>query len=382
MAEIESEIVAGRYAIACRNLEKLLSSYADPKGEIAYRLGSCELARGRLQAAGAAWARVVPGSKFSAKAIEGRMHLLQGSGQLAAAEQLIRDAALDSRNDRTALLVLLAPIYSEQGRTDEAERLIEDRWEHLNTTGRGALEPAIKLVLQHVELGFLPSPVETVRDFLERASRLAPDDDRVWLGRANLAIRTGAHDEAARWLDACELRRREDVPIWRARLNWGMVTNQVDVVERAMTHIPATESSPAQLHRWSAWLAVHRGDVATERRELELLVAADPMDVTALGRLAELARNEGQNAQADDLARQRADVGRLRARYLKLHERKQPFRDAPELARLAEQLGRRFEARVFVTIALSEDPARRDFRQDLRRLSAASASVTLAGPQP
>ena len=60
MEEIESEIVAGRYAIACRNLDKLLSWKADPNGGIAYLLGSCELARGRNQAAGEAWARVVP----------------------------------------------------------------------------------------------------------------------------------------------------------------------------------------------------------------------------------------------------------------------------------------------------------------------------------
>ena len=40
-----------------------------------------------------------------------------------------------------------------------------------------------------------------------------------------------------------------------------------------------------------------------------------------------------------------------------------------EMARLAEQLGRRFEARVFLTVAISEEPDRKDLRQDLRRLS-------------
>ena len=111
MEEIESEIMAGRYAIACRNLDKLLSWKADPNGGIVYLLGSCELARGRNQAADEAWARVVPGSAFSERAIRGRMRLFHESGQLAAAEQLINDAAVDPRNDRTALLVLLVPIY-------------------------------------------------------------------------------------------------------------------------------------------------------------------------------------------------------------------------------------------------------------------------------
>jgi tetratricopeptide (TPR) repeat protein len=375
MEEIESEIVAGRYATACRNLDALLSWRTDPKGEIAYLLGSCELARGRNQAAGAAWARVMPGTEFSEKALEGRMHLLQESGQFAAAERLVTDAALDPRNDRTALLVLLAPMYSELGRIDEAERLIEDRWEHLNASGAGALEPALKLVRQHIELTLKAGPVETIRAFLDRASRLAPDDDRVWLGRANLAIRTGALDEAEHWLDACQRLRPEDFAVWRARLSWAIATSRFDFVKQAVTHMPATESNPARFHRENAWLAAQRGDVATERHELELLVAADPADVTALGRLAELAEKETQFARAAELVRKKADLDRLRARYLKLHDRTQPIRDAVELARLAEQLGRRFEARVFLTIALSEDPARDDLRQDLERLSTNLATV-------
>ena len=140
--------------------------------------------------------------------------------------------------------------------------------------GEGALEPAIKLVRQHIELTLKPTPVETIRAALDQAARLAPEDDRVWLGRANLAIRTGAYDEAERWLDACLRRRPEDVPVWRARLSWGIATNRIDVVEQALTHLPAAESTPAQLHRLNAWLAAKRGDVATERRELERLVAA------------------------------------------------------------------------------------------------------------
>ena len=381
MEEIESAIVAGQYAIACRNLENLLSWRADPTGEIAYLLGSCELSRGRKQAAGKAWARVAPGSAFTERAIEGRMNVLLGSGQLAAAERLVIDAALDSRNDRTALLVLLVPTYSDQGRMDEAGRLIEDRWEYLNARGEGALEPGIKLVLEHIELSFMAKPVGTVRDFLERASQLAPDDDRVWLGLANLAIRTGAFDEAKRWLDACQPSRPEDVAVWRARLNWGLATNRVDVVKQAMKHVPALESNSGQFHRQNAWLAAQREDLATERGELELLVAADPEDVTALDRLALLAAKEGQPTRVAELLRRKADVeGRL-TRYRELRDRKQPFRDAVEFAQLAQQLGRIFEARVFLTIAISEEPARMDLRRDLDRLKTTAAMIAVTGPR-
>ena len=110
MTEIESDVMAGRYAIACRNLNKLLSWKADPNGGILYLLGSCELARGRNLAASEAWQRVVPGSAFSERAIRGRMRLLQDTGQFSAAEQLIIDASEDRRNDRTALLVELVPM--------------------------------------------------------------------------------------------------------------------------------------------------------------------------------------------------------------------------------------------------------------------------------
>jgi tetratricopeptide (TPR) repeat protein len=369
MTEIESEIMAGRYAIACRNLDKLLSWKADPGGGITYLLGSCELARGRNQAASQAWERVVPGSAFSERAIRGRMRLLQESGQLAAAERLIHDAAEDRRNDRTALLVQLVSMFTELGRIDEAERLIEDRWEHLNASGEGALEPAIKLLRPHIELTLKPTPVETIRAFLDQAARLAPEDDRVWLGRANLAIRTGAYDEAGRWLDACQRRRPDDVPVWHARLSWSIATNRIDLVEESLTHLPAAVSNPAQVHWLKAWLAARRGHVAAERQELERLLAVDPAERTALDRLAQLAEKDRHPARAAELLRKKIEIDRLRSRYEKLHDRKQPIRDAVEMAHLAEQLGRRFEARVFLTLAISEDPDRDDLKRELARLS-------------
>jgi thioredoxin-like negative regulator of GroEL len=381
MEEIQTEILAGRFAIACRDLDNLLSWKSDPDGEIAYSFGSCELARGRFEAAGDAWGRVVPGSRFSEKAIEGRMELLRQTGHFSAAERLIIDAAEDPRNDRSALLVLLVPIYIELGRIDEAEQQIENRWNHLAAMGQGALEPAIKLVFRYIELGLTATPIESIRPLLEHAYKLAPDDDQVWLGRANLAIRCGDYQEAARWLDACEVRRPEDRAIRQARLNWAIATNRIDVVERGMKYVPATESKPSRSHRLNAWLAGQRGDRSTERRELELLLAADPTDEKAFGRLTEMARAEGQPALDAELVRKKDMIDRLRARYLKLYDRRQPFRDAAEAAGLAERLGRQFEARAFLTIAISEDPIREDLRRDLARLSLAPAAAARAVPR-
>jgi thioredoxin-like negative regulator of GroEL len=303
------------------------------------------------------------------------MRLFQESGRFATAEQFINDASQDPRSDRSAIRVLIVPMFSQLGRIEEAQRLIEDRWDHLNALGEGALEPAIKLLRLHIELTLRATPVEKIRAYLDSATRLASEDDRVWLGRANLAICTGALDEAKRWLDDCLLRRPKDVPVWRARLSWGIAANQIDVVHQSLTHLPADASSPARIHRLKAWLASHRGDFETERRELERLIAADPADRTALDRLTQLAEKNGQPARATELFGKKAEIDRLRARYQKLYDRNQPIRDAVAMARLAEQLRRSFEARGFLTVAVSEDPERSDLRHDLQRMTPRAATV-------
>jgi tetratricopeptide (TPR) repeat protein len=303
------------------------------------------------------------------------MRLLQESGQFADAERLINAAASDRRNDRTALMVMLVPALSGLGRLDEARRLVEDRWEHLNAIGEGSLEPAINQVRLHVDLTTKPTAIESLRNLINQASRRAPNDDRVWLGQACLAIRTGAYDEAGRWLDACQRARPDDVPVWRARLSWGVATDRIDVVEEAMTHIPASEFVSGQLHRLSAWVASRRGDVEMERRELERQLELVPDDVMTIERLAQLANEGGRPDEAARLRLKRREIDDLNARYEKLHERKQPIRDAVEMARLATRLGREFEARGFLTLAIADDPDRDDLRRDLRRLIQSRAAI-------
>jgi enediyne biosynthesis protein E4 len=366
--EVEDHIAKGRYSAACRNLEALLDWNLDTNGRIHYLLGSCELTRGRIEAAERAWASVVPGTEFSERAIWGRMLLLQNEGRIAEAEQLVSEAANDRRNDRTSLMVGLVPIMIDLGRQDEAAELIEPRWEDLNALGRGALDPAIKLLLDHVEVTSGMAAIDVARTLLEGSGRLAPDDDRVWLGRANLAIRTGDMNDAERWLNQCEKKRPDDRAVWRARLQWAMATKRVDAVERAMTHLPDVASLSAGQHRANAWLAGHRGDFANERSELELLLAVNPGDLSAFDRLIDLHKQGGQQALAAEVFQNRNAVRELLGRYKILHGRKQPLRDAEELARIAEQLGRGFEARAFLTIAVFQEPGRTDLRDKLRKI--------------
>jgi enediyne biosynthesis protein E4 len=372
VGEIDREMAAGRHATAAHHLNHFLARNPG-SDEAAYLLGVCEQARGRNQPAQEAWARVTPGSPFAARAINARLALLIDSGQLAAAEQLINDAVQDARNEATAVRILLLPTFSHQGRVEDAQRLVVQRWEHLRETGEEASELAVNLARLHAELQWTPIPVEAVRAHLDQAGRLASDDDRVWLGQANLAIRTDKYEEAERLLNACLKRRPDDVPVWRARLRWAVGTSRLDVVQQALAHLPATEFTPAENHRLAAWIAAKHGATATERDELVGLIETDPTDVQALGRLAELASQDGDPQRSIELRQRQAEINRLQSRYRKLYDRNQPIRDAIEMGQLAENLGRPFEATVYLSVAAAEgfhrDVARRKLKR-LRRLPA------------
>ena len=215
MAEIEEDMENGRHATASRKLNSLLARRPD-SDEALYLLGTCEMSRGRAELADDAWARVPPDSLFAARAILGRMQIQMERGRLTEAERIIRDALDDPRVDGSNLPILLGPVYCQEGRLAETLRSIEVRWDALDRAGEGASEPAINLVRGYIELRQSPMPVDVIRSALDQAAVSAPDDDRVWLGRANLAIREGEYDEAARWIDAGLRRRPDDVPVWRA----------------------------------------------------------------------------------------------------------------------------------------------------------------------
>ena len=112
------------------------------------------------------------------------------------------------------------------------------------------------------------------------------------------------------------------------------------------------------------------GDEASEREELERVIAVEPGNLAVLDRLNRLATKNGKTARAAELDRQKSDMERALTRYEALYDRKQPIRDAVEMARLAEQLGRMFEARVYLSLATAEDPDLEGPRHDLARLNA------------
>ncbi len=367
LAEVQEDMDHGRHGTATRKLVALLARWPD-SDEALYLLGACERERRRIEAADQAWGRVPPGSPFAARAIQGRLQLQMERGRQADAERIVQAALEDPRIESSGLPILLGPLYCYQGRLEEALRLIEARWDDLDRAGEGDSGEAINLVRAHIGLQQTPVSIAVIRSTLDQAGRLAPEDDRVWLGKANLAIRVGAYDEAARWLESCLRRRPADLPVWRARLDWALATNRVPEVQEALKHLPVEGSTPALVERLAAWLAARRGDDTAERRALERLVAADPAAFAAWDRLAELALWEGQPTRVSELRRQKVDVEQLTARYHELYQRNQPIRDAVTMSHLAEQLGRRFEARAFLTVATAAAPDRHDLRRDLARL--------------
>ena len=173
MAEIDAAMAAGRFGLAARNLENLLA-WNPSADEAAYALGICEQARGRTREADQAWARVSPGSAFTQRAILARLRLFHDTGRLAAAEQVVIDAANDPRNDGTDLLVLLVPIYSQIGRSGDAEQLVANRWEHLYAQGEATPEQSIKLVRVHMDLTWKASSIEDLRLYLDQVAARPP----------------------------------------------------------------------------------------------------------------------------------------------------------------------------------------------------------------
>ncbi len=380
LVEIRQQLQSQRFAAAARSLTALLE-WEPSSDEAACLLGNCERARGRPQAADLAWARVPPTSRLAASAIMGRASLLVDQGRLADVERFLDRALAVPRIDSFELRQFLAPLYWNEGRTEEAQRLVEANWEHVSRTGpRGSAQAIeIELVRLHISLSQGISTAERVREFLERAARLAPDDDRVWLGKANLAIRQKEFDDAARWIDACLKRPSADAPVWRARLDWALATGRVAQVRQALEHLPAGESSPAQVRRLTAWLAARRGDAQAEKQAWERLIAADPGDGDALDRLAELAVRCNEPDRADEFRRRKTQLEEHRRRYHELYLRNQTVRNAEELARLAEQLGRSFEARAFWTVAVWAEPDRADLRTALKRWEETRAPVAEPG---
>ena len=364
-----------------------LASRGAGRGEASYLLGVCELRRGDLDGALEAL-RSVPGDSPSAGVAAtraGAIALERGAFDLG--ERMLR-GALDRPGDHEPeALEMLGRLLRFQDRRGEARALLRRQLDR-------ATDP-IQVVRDLWMLDAEAVPVDRTRTMFEEAARSHPEDPRVQLGLANLALRAGRLDEAGRRLDACLRALPDDPPSWRARLDWAIASGDAEEARRSLAHLPPDRLDPAELLEVEAWLASRADDRDRERMALERLLDERPAHPSALDRLAELAVEAGDDERAAEHRREKAERDRDRDRYRRLLRLDAPelAPRARELARLADRLGRRDEARgLWIAVTRQEpgDPeaiealARLD--EERRRRSAELAPLasrlTSGGPAP
>jgi enediyne biosynthesis protein E4 len=331
--QAEQDLTAGRYALARQQFLRLSSSRPQ-SAEVAYQLGLCEEKLGHLEAAVTAWSGIQADSPLFVKAAVGRVLTLMNMGRYSQAEDLLATIPGDNGPYAQHVRYQTEVLLRFEGRKQEARELIAKAWQ-------GAPDPA-EVLKRLYELDDARFPINYVKEALKRGD---PNDDRVWLGQANLAIWAGRLEDATRWLDACVRARPEDQPVWLARLSLAMLSGDLDGTRRALQHVRAASVLPIEVPRIRAWLAAAEGNDREEQRSLLALVAEEPGDATAWARLAELAYKAGRRDESDSFRKKQGEASAQRKRYDRLIMQDDRVRHVDELAQLARDIGRPIEAR-------------------------------------
>jgi thioredoxin-like negative regulator of GroEL len=360
----------GRYATARDRLARL-ARWWPRDDEVVYLLGECEAKLGRPEAAMATWASVPSGSELAGptRLAEGRLRV-HSLGRLGDAEVAFRSAARHGGAAAMGARWALAEVLLWEGRLDELRRLLREIGRTGSPTDRAAA------LREHWRLDSVIVAAEEVGPILDQAERTAPDDPYVWLARANLAVQYGRYEEAREWLDRCPGPRPEPLIagiLPRARLRWAMAAGESEEARRALAAIPGDRLDAEDVRSIRAWFAARRGDARAERKALEHLVDHEPGDTRALDRLAELAVREGRTDRAAAIRGRQEAALRDKERYRRLMIADRdpvPLDELRERARLAERLGRRFEAEGWLTLTVQRDPGDHEARAALDRLAA------------
>jgi tetratricopeptide (TPR) repeat protein len=367
LARAKQQIDSGQYGPARDRLARL-STWWPRQAEVAYLLGECEARLSRPDAAVAAWARVPAGSPLavSAALAQGRARV-RLQGRFIEAEAAYR-AAIRGSTEARALEArwVLAMLLLWEGRLDEVRQVLEEIWRVGKNGDR------ITALRELWRLDSVVVAAEEVQLTLDQAARTAPDDDRVWLARAYLAERYGRYAEARQWLDASLRRHPTDPVVWRADLQWALAADEPHEALRALARIPADRIRAPERSFLRAWFAARRNDPEGERTALERLIEVDPGNTGALDRLATLAVQAGQLDRAAAFRKRQEDTHRDQQLYrrLMLDDRVPiPPDELHDRARLAERIGRWFEAKGWLTLALERDFGDRLARDALDRLA-------------
>ncbi len=356
------DVEDGRFAEARPALVRLASQWPR-EAEVSYLLGICERELGRPDEAMAAWSHIAIDSNYSSRAAVLQARLALERHRFAEAEAILPRALDVPGPEAIEARQSLALIDKLQGRVDEVARLFRDGFDRMPNP--------VATLRELWDLEQAPYPVEPSRHALAQAHDAAPEDDRVWLGLAHLATRTGDFAEADRWLTACEKKRPDDPAVWLARIDWARASGDDAEAYRALVHLKDHTMPPEWVLRLGIWFASRRGDTSTERATLESLIALDPHDLLASERLAELLFEAGEPQRAAELRERKTRLERDRERYRDLlFFDPDPIARAEELSRLAEAIGLRFEAKTWLALAIRRDPGNDRARAAYARLDA------------
>jgi hypothetical protein len=356
------DVRAGEFSKARPVLAAALARGARP-AETALALGLCQDAAGETEAAVASWSRVPEASALAPRAALLRARVALRAHRLAQAEPLLGLALGEGGETGREARQSLAHIIKIQGRFDEVVELFQE-------TFHETADP-VALLRELFRLRAEPFPAGELAPVIAEAGRIAPGEPGVVLARANLALALGNVDECGRLLEGLESPGALGEAITRARIDWAMAAERSELAAAMLREVPDSGLSPARMLTLLAWLARSEGDTATERSHLESLAAGPaPHSQRALERLAELSVRDGETARVAELRRRKAALDATMPRYHEVLHGQDPMMRAAELARLAEELGWRFEASVWLRQALRREPGSTSMRAALGRVEA------------
>lgn len=346
------DLNAQRYQSARDRLEQL-AKRAPGVDEVEYWLGVSALMLSDHDAAIQALSRVRQTDARAPDAALALGRLGLDIGRYRLAEEALDRIAGSPGTVGDEALELLGRLYALTGRTEEYRSVLLKQAERIH-------DPTRQLAMLW-NLDAAAYPIEGIRDELKRAHESSPDDERVWLGLANLEIRAGRFDVADRWLSKCEKAERDDWLVARSRLLWSRGVDRPDVAVANAESFPVKLLSTAQRYSLRAWLEAKAGDHEAERASLEALLDRDPGDLPALERLAGMAAESGQTDRVAALRRQKAEIEAAREQRRALLAEPDPSKRAADLGRASETLGALDEARLWWRLAQrnARDPAER-----------------------